>query len=213
MVRFPDDFKIVCLHLPHRTDRLQNIERLKLQLGCVEVVEGFTPDTCPISPFIPGHHPIRHAVAQSKVKALSVALHSDKEYILFLEDDCLLIDEGCKRIQYTMDVTPDFDMIYAGWYQQPKDETIISSTHCLLMRREVAEAFIEGADNRDLICRALEFESETATGGSSDIMWSMMASDNNYKVVLIDPPVAWQRGGPSDNYKGANRPYIQVYTG
>ena len=170
-IRFPDDFKIVTLHMSCRTDRLPLIERASRLLGGeVEVVEAYTPNNAP-----PKLYPLMHnkkwAVTASKLKAFDIAVRSGKEYVLFMEDDCVFDDENnlVGRIQNILDTAIDFDIIYGGYsiFGDPKynfrklahSEPIpvfrhngsgkVVCNHCLFFRNTVLQQFIDCLSNPD----------------------------------------------------------------
>ena len=217
---FPDDFKIVCLHLLHRTDRLPLIKRATELCGAVEVVEGYTPETAPrkLYPAMPDK---KWAVAVSKLKAFEFAVQSDKEYVLFLEDDCVFENEEnlVGQIQCILELAADFDILYGGCWKYRGNNLIIEKTtpvyryigdelivcnHCLFFRKSVMKAFIARFFNPDGWENILD-------GGNwhSDVMLAHWQKD--YNLYICNPFIANQRGGASDNYNGHPQAYPKWY--
>jgi hypothetical protein len=204
MIKFPEDFKVVCLHLAERTDRLPNIERMRQMFGDVEVIEGYTPENVPIPSPFPGQPASKWACGQSKKKMIEQALRSGKKYILHLEDDCVLAEDALEQIQKTINAHPDFDAIYAGWFPLFGG---YCDTHCLLMHADVAAEFVKELENPELYRRTTELERDKR--GSSDVILLLFLKDRNMKVIAMSPQVAFQKGGRSDNCRGYYRDYPQ----
>jgi len=209
MIKFSEDFAVVLMHLPSRTDRLPLIERVRNLIGCGEVVAAYSPETAP--PKIHPHmHDKRWAITSSKHKALEYALSQGKKYILFMEDDCDFENDTVNRLQNAINAAPDFDIMYAGWscwsnapgainspvFQWSGNGTVVC-THCVLFTAAAASAIVKTWDYAFFDeCYSLLGEYDF----SSDQMLSHFIKKQNWKCYLCYPQIAHQRGGKSDNW-------------